>query len=640
MTDRDPAHPVVTAAVITHPRRLEQARALAATLSGGGCDVITDPDPAGPPSELRTALRGWSSVSDGATHHLLMHDDMRPAPGLLERVRRAVRAHPNAALALFAFWGSRNGAAMRLGALSGAQWVRTVNEWTPTNAVVLPREVAVRFVAWAGSRHTAWPADVALHRFLREQGVPTYVAVPNLVEHDEVQSLANNDYQGLRRAACFLPDEPAAGGRELLREPSAVPFFVAFASAAAQVVVPVPGADPPRTRHVQCAEYLDRFSVDAGRLRDRTRPDAPGVRDDIAWMTWLTAYTMGVVNQVDGQAAVSLDDRVLRVALGTIVQGGVSHLVGSAAASRMAEALEPAILDGLDAGLGAFRGRRRATGPRTGVVGADTFLTEYLIARLTDLGHRVRRIGPDAPRLDGLDVVVLAGPCATALGPGIRAQDVELEAGRVRKVLAAADGARVILLSSYRVYDGCTGRVDENTPLSGGDPVAAAVRDVERLCRDADAVTLRLGAVYGPGMPHDDALTAMVGQASTSRSITACTGGWPVQLVHLKDVADAVAAVVESPPGDPVVNLSSSVPLHRSELVDLVGRVVRPTESRPVACAAGDSPVVDVSLAARLGWRATVEVEHGVHGVSQWLAHDTSWEPGQDGPGCRHGRSS
>ncbi|MEH1166501.1 NAD-dependent epimerase/dehydratase family protein [Micromonospora sp. CPCC 205539] len=635
VTVRDTTHPVVTATVITHPRRLDQARALAAALPGGVCDVVTDPDPSGPPSELRTALRGWSSAGDRATHHLLMHDDMSPHPGLLKRVHAAVRAHPDAALALFAFWGSRNGAAVRQGTLSGARWVRAVNEWTPTNAVVLPREVAARFVTWAGTRRTSWPADVLLHRFLREQGVPAYVAVPNLVEHDNVRSLANNDYQGLRRSACFLPDEPVRPGDELLREPSAVPFFVAFTSAAAQAVVPVSGADLPRTRHIQCAEYLDRFAVDVSRLRERRRPDAPGVTDDLAWMTWLTAYTMGVVNQADGHAAVSLDDPVLRAALGTMVQGGISHLVDAAAASRTAAALEATIFDGLEAGLGPLRSRRSAAGPRLGVLGADTFLAEYLVTRLADLGRRVTRIDPDEPSLDGIDVIVLAGRHATAFGAEISAADVERERDQIRALLTVREGARVVLLSSYRVYDGCTGRVDETTPLAGGDPVTVALREVELLCGDAGAVTLRLGAVYGPGTPPDRTITKMAGHAAASRPITACTGGWPIQLVHLKDVADAVAAVVDRPPADRLVNVSGSEPLHRGELVDLVCRVVRPVDDRPVACAGGDNPVVDVSRARRLGWRPTVEVEHGLHGLTQWLAHDTYWEPDADTTTCQ-----
>jgi nucleoside-diphosphate-sugar epimerase len=633
MADQDAAGPSVTGAVITHPRRLTQARALAATLPPDVCGVVTDPDPSGPPSELRTALRAWASVPAGSTHHLLMHDDMRPVPGLLARVESAVRAHPDAALALFAFWSSRNGAAVRLGALSGARWVRAVNEWMPTNAVVLPRVVAAEFVAWAGQRRTAWPADVALHRFLRAHGVPSYVAVPNLVEHEETRSLVDNDYQGLRRAACFLPaGDGTAGGVEPLREPSAVPFFLAFTTAAARVVVPVPGSVPPRTKHVQAAEYLERFGVDVARLHERTRPRVAGVADDITFAAWLTAYTMGVVNQADGCTAVSLDDPVLRAALGTMVQGGVSHRVGAATAGQLAEALEPVVLDGLATGLGAFHGHRAAAGPRIGVVGDDAFLTEYLVARLAETGRTVDRVDPGTPALPGTEVAVLVGPCAWAAGIAVTEEEVARQAEWTRELLAARGGARVVLLSSYRVYDGCAGEVDEETPLTAGDPVATAIRAVEQVCQEAGALVLRLGTPYGPGMPHGNAVTAMAGNASTSLPIRAGTGGWPIQLVHLADVAAAVTTVVDGPPADPVLNVSNVEPLYRADLVDIVSRVVRPVPDEPAAGPGtvnpvNDNPVVDGARVRKLGWQPTVDVEHGVFGLSQWLAHDTSWEP-------------
>ena len=45
---------------------------------------------------------------------------------------------PHAALALFAFWNSRNGAAVRLGALAGARWVPGAGEYTPVAALLLP----------------------------------------------------------------------------------------------------------------------------------------------------------------------------------------------------------------------------------------------------------------------------------------------------------------------------------------------------------------------------------------------------------------------------------------------------------------------------------------------------------------------
>src|SRR5215213_2842171 len=106
----------VTGAVMAHPQRLERARELA----GGVLDVVTDPDPGGQPSAFRTSLLAWSSIPDRSTHHFLLHDDMALSNTFFERVHEAAEQMPEAALALFAFWNSRNGAAVRQGALAGA----------------------------------------------------------------------------------------------------------------------------------------------------------------------------------------------------------------------------------------------------------------------------------------------------------------------------------------------------------------------------------------------------------------------------------------------------------------------------------------------------------------------------------------
>src|SRR5213079_488995 len=116
----------ISSAVMTHPRRLPRARELAATL---GLDaVVVDPDPDGPPSALRTALAAWGAAAPGATHHLVLQDDVSAPASLRDLVRRSVRRHPADALAFYAAWNTRNGSAVRLAALVGAGWVRGVPE--------------------------------------------------------------------------------------------------------------------------------------------------------------------------------------------------------------------------------------------------------------------------------------------------------------------------------------------------------------------------------------------------------------------------------------------------------------------------------------------------------------------------------
>ncbi|MDW5329545.1 NAD(P)-dependent oxidoreductase [Plantactinospora sp. KLBMP9567] len=664
----------LTGAIMAHPKRIEQAARLADRLPPEFREVVTDPDPTGAPAELRTSMAAWSSVPADSTHHLVMHDDMTVSSSLVERARRAVEAHPHAALALFAFWSSRNGAAVRQGALAGARWVRAINEWTPTNALILPRDVAQGFVRYARGRE-AWPSDVLMHRYLRAEGIPAYVAVPNLVEHDDLPSLVNNTNQGLRRSACFFADDPAPQrGEEGLLSPSAVPFFVYYSRGVAHCAVRIPGGARPRWTYSECADYLHRFGVDAAGLRSRMGPAPAGVDEEMAWAVWLTAYTMGALNRLEGHGVVpgleSGADPVLERALGTLVPGGVCHRVDARYATDLSARLLPTIRHGLQTGLRADRRARTPsrTGRRVLVSGGNTFVGEYLAHRLADLGHEVLSLDAEKPAgvheevtylvhdgsseqglaalLRGVDAVVHAGPCAWADNVredlagirhehpvGIRHGDLtgirheHRRTGRLLGAAASAGVGTVVFLSSYRVYAGGTGTVDESaaSPPST-DPVAGEIRRIEELCARHGAVVLRLGTPYGPGMPRHNALAEMVLRSIVSRPIVVEPDErWPVQLVHLRDVAGAVHAVLTAPPSSRLFNIGNVEALSHQDLREEVFRVVRPIPvehaERLRSCV--ENPVATVDLAAEeLGWRPSVDVGYALHGYAQWLAHD------------------
>lgn len=342
----------LSGAVMAHPERLDKARALA----GGDLAVVADPDPSGRPSAFRTSLLAWSSVPGDSTHHFLLHDDMTLSASFRSRAERAAAARPDAALALFAFWNSRNGAAVRQGALAGARWVRAAREYMPTAALLLPADVARAYVAYAERVGDTWPDDVIMGRFLRSAGIPSYVAVPSLAQHDDLASLVQNDFQGLRRAPVFFPDDPrlSDGEQPCLDALSATPFFKqGFAQCA------VDG------RTIPVEEYLRRFG-----LRD-LRPDL----DPVARGVWLTAYAMGVVNRLDGHDV--HDDAVLDRALSTIAPGGLCNLPGTPPpASDLAR-------QGLEAGLAARPRRARRGSVR---VTGKGFAAEHVRRTLAERG--------------------------------------------------------------------------------------------------------------------------------------------------------------------------------------------------------------------------------------------------------------
>ncbi|MEU9604347.1 hypothetical protein [Streptomyces sp. NPDC048057] len=196
----------VSSAVMTHPVRRAQAEELCARLGLGG--LALDPDPEGPPSALRTALVAWGRVAEGATHHLMIQDDVAAPADLLDLVARCADRFPDDALAFYTNWHARNGAAARLAALAGAGWVRAVpEEFTPTLAISLPVALVEEFRDFArkvDERHD----DEAMAAFLSAPGRRSaLLAVPTVTEHTGTSSINGHAAQGVRRAVC--PADPA-----------------------------------------------------------------------------------------------------------------------------------------------------------------------------------------------------------------------------------------------------------------------------------------------------------------------------------------------------------------------------------------------------------------------------------------------
>ena len=80
----------LSGAVMTHPKRRAAAERLARSAPPGALQVVMDPDPAGKPSVLRTALCAWEAIEDGATHHLVVQDDMILSDTFYARARAAI----------------------------------------------------------------------------------------------------------------------------------------------------------------------------------------------------------------------------------------------------------------------------------------------------------------------------------------------------------------------------------------------------------------------------------------------------------------------------------------------------------------------------------------------------------------------
>ncbi|WP_344406380.1 hypothetical protein [Dactylosporangium fulvum] len=192
----------LSAVVMTHPSRRRAAEALRDRHPDLNLTIVEDPEPAGPPSALRTARLAWGAVTPDATHHLVVQDDMELVEGIAGLARQAAVAMPDQILSLFSEWGSRTAHAVRLGAIEGVSWVPVIDPYIPTAALLVPAQVA-RDLAKFPADDSA-PDDVVLLEYVREHNLVAYVSIPNLAEHTGSQSLVGNDtFWGPRHAALY-----------------------------------------------------------------------------------------------------------------------------------------------------------------------------------------------------------------------------------------------------------------------------------------------------------------------------------------------------------------------------------------------------------------------------------------------------
>ncbi|MFC6937660.1 hypothetical protein ACFQHO_50275 [Actinomadura yumaensis] len=178
--------------IMAHPARAALLPALIDACAGLAPRIVFDPDPAGPPSPLRTAKRAWAAVASGATHHLVLQDDVIPVAGFVEQVCRAIEAKPEHGLALCVNWNSpHNSYYARRAAAVGSPWAPlSTTEWMPTLGLVLPADAALGLAAHLHRVPDDFvDEDEVVVEFCRIRGLPVVAALPNLVDHAGVPSL-------------------------------------------------------------------------------------------------------------------------------------------------------------------------------------------------------------------------------------------------------------------------------------------------------------------------------------------------------------------------------------------------------------------------------------------------------------------
>ncbi|GAA4715888.1 hypothetical protein Prum_003800 [Phytohabitans rumicis] len=209
-----PAQVRLSAVVMHHPSRRDRIPALLRGCVPLDVRVVTDPDPGGPRSPLRTAKLAWAAIAPGATHHLVLQDDAVPCAGFAEQVRAAVAQRPAHGIALHTDWLSpQNGYHARRAALVGAAWAPlSPTEWAPALGFLLPATAARELAGYlAAVPDEVKDDDQMIVRFCRGRALPTVATVPHLVDNANLPTLTTG-HSGVHHATVFAGSRPPPVG--------------------------------------------------------------------------------------------------------------------------------------------------------------------------------------------------------------------------------------------------------------------------------------------------------------------------------------------------------------------------------------------------------------------------------------------
>lgn len=611
---------VLTGAVMAHPRRLAAAKEIATLDAQGRIKVVTDPDPSGPPTALRTANPSWSCVGNTATHHIVFQDDVILAEGFFPYAEQTAAAFPREAVAFYEGWEGRNSGVVRLGALTGASWAYALDEHVPSLALMLPAEVARGYEEFATEHGDGWPYDVVVQRYLKALKVPVRLAVPSTVDHDDVPSLAGNSKHGWRRATYFT-DKAEHSNADASSFP-VVPFYQYGESKCAVRYAEDWEYLPTETflHRVRLTEPCDTAFAEAG------QPELP---DAVRRQVWLTAFATGVV--CAGLTAGPVDTDVVKAVMDSLGPGGLCEDYTGAELLEMMPNLRELAIEAFASGEVARRAASQYRLPLTAPYGPEAepvFVTGGSPAFGRQLARLLADAGYGTTYSKGLQVSqtqAAPGALIHVGGYGGGSSDVLEMLGTAEKMGVQ----RVVLLSSTAVYQGAESGTEEAVTARPVDDEAAAWWDEEQTFlrwgkkTSTPVQVIRLAEQVGPHAPLKGVLASWMLQAWTRRPMV-LTPGRTHQIIDHCDIAGALAHVLANPPRSSIYNVASTT-YDENELAHLAATTARrtPWEEKRAADDTARTPRVSTQLiSAETGWQPSAPVRSGARALAQWLACD------------------
>lgn len=372
----------ITLAIMHHPSRAKRIPALVRACAPLVPQVISDPDPGGPPSPLRTAKRAWAAVDAPATHHVVLQDDVRPCASFAHRLREVLASCPHHAVALYVNSNSpQNSYLVRRAAALGSPWAPlSLVEYTPTLGLAFPADQAAALAAYlADLPDSLRDDDEAVTQFCRREKIVVVAAVPHLLEHGDGPSVAGNDSHGARFATVFA-DGPLAPGpsRPVQRELESAlarrrarldptEFVVSLTDSTCLIQFVRPGSGEPSDHWFgwYWQDWADIIGVDRHHLlhgwHELSLHDRGLTRDDCALEVWAAGYLLGADAATTwrhsgaGSPPVVRDEVVLRGVLRSWIDSGLSpedhRRLGAAGRAELTDVALTAVDQGAARGL-------------------------------------------------------------------------------------------------------------------------------------------------------------------------------------------------------------------------------------------------------------------------------------------------
>ncbi|SNS62430.1 hypothetical protein SAMN05216276_1012170 [Streptosporangium subroseum] len=363
----------ISVAIMHHPSRSHRLPRLVRACAPLRPRVVSDPDPTGPPSPLRTAKRAWAAVPDDATHHLVLQDDAAPTAGFAGYLADALARRPRHAVALYSNWNSpQNSYLVRRAAAAGSPWAPLAPaEWVPTQGLVLPAAQARELAAFLAPIPDAIRDDdemVAL--FCQERGIPVVATVPHLVDHADELTIAGHPgsfHATVWAGGRHLPPEHWSPAEEIeaeltrraaAREPR--DFVVELIDSRCVLRFLRPGSGEPIEHPFgwYWREWSILAGIDAGEIEDafaEAGTPAPLVPSTSAEV-WAAGYILGAdVSRLGRRAWDPFSAELLRDAIGSWIDCGLSTadrlLLDAASRSALVDLGVAAVERGLAATL-------------------------------------------------------------------------------------------------------------------------------------------------------------------------------------------------------------------------------------------------------------------------------------------------